>query len=243
MSTPIILCGALGKMGQQIIEQVKYDDNFSLTKGVVKNLKTKINNNNIKYFTSLKNALIDEKQQPVIIDFSVNSMLKEHLELACCHHCPILVATTGHDGNAMKLIDEAAQKTAVLYAPNTSLLANLMLHLCKIASSHLKSYDTAISEIHHHHKKDAPSGTAIALAQAIKTQRGNDAKVEMSSLRIGEVKGEHTAYFVNSFDRLEITHRVDNRQIFAQGALIAAQFIFNKPAGLYHMDDVLLLDF
>lgn len=234
--TPIIVVGALGRMGRAIIELAQQNPAFSLRAGVAK--EPSPNPLSCPLYGDLAAALKDTHQErPVIIDFSQAKLAKQHLTIATDFGCGLVMGTTGHPPEHDKAFLEAGRIIPLVVAPNTSLMAVLMHRLCGLAASTLPLSHKAILDIHHAHKKDAPSGTAHALAQAM------GEGVSIQSLRLGEIMGEHTAYFVSEFERLEITHRVTDRAVFAQGALVAAQFVFTQEPGLYDMGDVLNLTY
>jgi 4-hydroxy-tetrahydrodipicolinate reductase len=150
----------------------------------------------------------------------------------------MVIGTTGLMPDDHKLIDAAAADIAVLQAPNMSVGVNLLFRIAaEVARTLGQEYDIEIVEAHHRFKKDAPSGTAIGLADAIKkaTQR----EIPMHSLRIGDEVGKHTAYFAALGERLELTHVATNRDTFALGALRAAKWLASQKRGRYGMEDVL----
>lgn len=190
----------------------------------------------------------------VVVDFSAPAACSSVGPLCAARGIPYVVASTGLSTAEDRALDAAAQDVAVLQAANLSLGVNVMLELVELATSRLKDYDTEIGEIHHRHKRDAPSGTALALGQAVQRGAGKRrevlgrqgiteprAKDELgyAALRGGEVAGEHTVYLFGEDERLEITHRSNNADIFAAGALRAAVWLMGKPAGRYSMLDVL----
>jgi 4-hydroxy-tetrahydrodipicolinate reductase len=235
--TPIIVVGALGRMGQAIIELAVNDDAFNIVAGVARTSSSHQNNQPFPLYGDLITALKNtHTEPPVIIDFSIVERALSHLKSAQDFGCAMLLGTTGHPKEHLEACSVAAKTIPVVVAPNTSLMAVLMNRLARLSASALPNSHKAVLDMHHIHKKDAPSGTAKALACAM----GDNVAIE--SLRLGEILGEHTAYFVNDFERLEITHRVSDRKVFAQGALVASQFLFKQQPGLYDMADVLNLN-
>lgn len=226
-----ILCGLGGRMGQAVIKLAD-EQGISLT-GFVSRTPGE------KNFANLALALADQKSPQVVIDFSHAELLPEHIKAAVLHGSSLVVATTGHSEENYKLIKEAAKKIPILVAPNTSLGAAVMLYMSQIAAKALTP-EIEILDIHHKNKKDAPSGTALALKNHLSGL--TTSPINISSMRIGDVIGEHTAYFFSDFERLELTHRVSDRRVFAQGALLAAQFLLQCPPGLYGMADVLKIN-
>jgi 4-hydroxy-tetrahydrodipicolinate reductase len=199
---------------------------------------------------------IDQDHGDVLVDFSARDALQRSLDRALSGDIPILVGTTGLDESADKRIAEAAEQVAVLRAANTSLGVNLLAELVERAARVLgPDWDIEIAETHHRSKTDAPSGTALMLADAAARGRGRPMKAErgrdgtglkrepgaigFASLRGGTVAGEHDILFLGPEERLILSHRAETRVIFARGALAAARFLVGKPAGLYSMRDVI----
>jgi len=198
---------------------------------------------------------IDEDRGDVLVDFSAPSALQASLDRAIAGKIPILVGTTGLDDFASRRIDAAAKEIAVLRAANTSLGVALLADLVERAASVLGTdWDIEILEMHHRLKADAPSGTALALGDAAARGRGSKLKAERgrngtglkreegaigyAALRGGTVAGDHDVIFAGPEERLILSHRAENRMIFARGALAAAKFLIGKPAGTYSMRDV-----
>lgn len=198
---------------------------------------------------------IDEEHGDVLVDFSAPSALQASLDRAVSAGIPILVGTTGLDDFASRRIATAAEEVAVLRAANTSLGVALLCDLVERAARVLgPDWDIEILEMHHRLKADAPSGTALALGDAaargretkLKVERGRDGTnlkreegaIGFASLRGGTVAGDHDVIFAGPEERLILSHRAENRMIFARGALAAVRFLVGKPAGLYSMRDV-----
>ncbi|MDQ3471569.1 MAG: 4-hydroxy-tetrahydrodipicolinate reductase [Pseudomonadota bacterium] len=199
---------------------------------------------------------IDNDQGDVLVDFSAPGALQASLERAISAGIPVLVGTTGLDNLADRRIAQAAEQVAVLRAANTSLGVAVLCDLVERAARVLgPDWDIEIAEMHHRHKADAPSGTALALGEAaalgrgipLQAERGRDGTgitrqegaIGFASLRGGTVAGEHDVIFAGPEERLILSHRADSRAIFARGALAVARFLVGKPAGLYSMRDVI----
>ena len=220
-----------GRMGKAIANAVAEDDRFA----------------------------IDQDHGDVLVDFSAPDGLKASLDRAVSAGIPILVGTTGLKPEHHAAIAEAAKSIAVIHAPNTSLGINLLRDLVEKATARLgPDWDIEILEMHHRHKVDAPSGTALMLGQAAAKGRGATVQelsrfdrisehpharepgtIGYASLRGGSVAGEHVVILATDGERVELGHRADSRKIFARGALAAARFLVGKPAGLYSMRDVI----
>jgi 4-hydroxy-tetrahydrodipicolinate reductase len=199
---------------------------------------------------------IDPDHGDVLIDFSAPTALQASLDRAVAAGVPILIGTTGLDELSDRRIAQAAKEVAVLRAANTSLGVALLAELVERAAAVLgKGWDIEILENHHRSKADAPSGTALALGEAAAKGRGaplateagrdgtglkrKDGAIGFASLRGGSVAGDHDVMFLGPDERLILSHRAENRSIFARGALAAARFLHGKPAGLYSMRDVI----
>src|SRR5216117_3236943 len=180
------------------------------------------------------------KNCDVAIDFSNADAVPEICRVALQHRKPLVIGTTGHSGEQHRMIEETAQSLPIVFASNFSVGVNVLSWLTRKAAELLgRDFDPEIIETHHKMKKDAPSGTAKTLAEILKTARETKKDVPIQSIREGDVVGEHTIIFSGPRERLELTHRAASREIFARGALRAAQWIIGKPAGRYSMQDVL----
>ncbi len=197
----------------------------------------------------------------VFVDFSAPDALEKHLDTALQAQKPILVGTTGLTAEHHRLIDQAAGTVAVLQAANTSLGVNLLAHLIRQAASRLgDDWDIEIVEMHHRYKVDAPSGTALLLGAAAAEARGVElgsasdrgrdgitgarvpGHIGFAALRGGSVAGDHQVIFAAEGERIELGHRAESPAIFARGAIAAAIWLRDKPAGRYTMADMLGLE-
>jgi len=193
----------------------------------------------------------------VIIDFSSHRATPALLDQAIAHRKPIVIGTTGHSADEKAHLIKIAGKVPCVWAGNFSVGVNLLFALTRRASAVLGSeYDAEVVEMHHRFKKDAPSGTAARLLEIILEERKLDAsalrhgregitgertagEVGIHALRGGDVVGDHTVMFAALGERIELTHKASDRGIFARGALRAAQWVVQQPAGVYDMQDVL----
>jgi len=198
---------------------------------------------------------LDQDHGDVLLDFSAPAALQASLDRAVSANVPILIGTTGLGQDADHLWADAAEQIAVLRAPNTSLGIAVLGDLVERAARALPGWDIEIAEIHHRDKADAPSGTATALGAAAAHARGTGLKSErgrtgtglkrepgaigFASLRGGTVAGDHDVLFLGPDERVILSHRAENRMIFARGALAGARFLVGKPAGIYSMRDVI----
>jgi len=198
------------------------------------------------------------EQGDVIIDFTYHEASMRHLETAVDKGCAIVIGSTGFTPPEMERISDIAGRTRCVMAPNMSVGVNVMLKVLEDVAGILgDEYDVEIVEAHHHLKKDAPSGTAVKMAQVIanklkrnleevgvyvrKGMVGERTKQEIGiqTLRAGDIVGEHTVLFGGIGERLEFIHRANSRDNFAKGAIRAAKWIVGQPNGLYDMQDVL----
>jgi 4-hydroxy-tetrahydrodipicolinate reductase len=193
----------------------------------------------------------------VAIDFSVPQCVAANARACVAAKVPLLVGTTGFDAAVRAALESAAAVIPVLIAPNTSVGVNVVAHLVKLAARALAAADVEISEAHHRMKRDAPSGTALALGEVVARARGQEFKdvavferhgglaprragdIGFAVVRAGDIVGEHTVTFALAGERVEITHRATDRITFARGALRAAEWLAGRPPGLYAMDDVI----
>lgn len=194
----------------------------------------------------------------VLVDFTRPDALAAHLDAAVTGGCPIVIGTTGLAAEHHAAIDRAAKSVAVLQAANTSLGVNLLAYLVREAAARLgPEWDVEIVEMHHRHKVDAPSGTALLLGDAAAKGRGVDlanvsdrgrdgitgerreGAIGFAALRGGSVAGDHQVILATEGERIELGHRAESRAIFARGAIKAALWLNGKPAGRYDMTDVL----
>ena len=195
------------------------------------------------------------KVSDVVVDFSTPQALAAHLTAVRLHKTPILVGTTGLDGAHQAMIDDAANDVAIIQAANMSLGINLLAAMVEQAAARLGTdWDIDILELHHRHKLDAPSGTALLLGAAAAKGRGKSlpelsrferdglrdvGSIGFASLRGGSVVGDHLVVLATEGERIELGHRAEDRGIFARGAVTAARWLAGKAPGRYTMADVL----
>jgi 4-hydroxy-tetrahydrodipicolinate reductase len=240
----IILVGSKGRMGKAISE-------------VSANYPNPIKIIGIDPLLSLELTPQLLSTVDVVVDFSSPSGTKALLEAAAIQPVPIVTGTTGLDQATLETLITLSEKMAVIHASNFSLGINLFLSLAALSAKALgPDFHPEIMEIHHQFKKDAPSGTALSIAQAvadaaeidksnfIKSRDGHmgtrpENSVGISALRGGDVVGEHTLYFLGEGERIEISHKATDRIIFAKGAMRATSWIINQKPGFYSMAQVL----
>ena len=247
----IIMHGCNGKMGQVITDMVKNDDTAEIVAGidVVDN-----RDNGYPVFTD-----IDACDVPadVIIDFAAAVAVDKLLDYSVKHKIPVVLCTTGLSEAQIAKVEEASKKVAVLRSANMSLGINTLMKLIKEAANIFEpaGYDIEIVEKHHNQKVDAPSGTAIALADSINEARNNEyeyvydrsqvrkkrdkKELGISAVRGGTIVGEHEVIFAGVDEVIEFKHTAYSKSVFAKGAVEAGKYLAGKPAGLYNMSDVI----
>ena len=178
-------------------------------------------------------------QGDVLIEFTAPEVTIAHVQLAQALKTPMVIGTTGLSGAQQDTLRAAAKTIPIVFSPNMSLGMNVLFELAQLAAQRLgPAYDIEIVESHHRQKKDAPSGTAARLA-ALLGAAGKRPAIPVHAIRAGDIVGDHTVILAGASERLELTHRAQSRDVFAQGALRAAQFVVGRPPGLYDMSHVL----
>lgn len=220
----VLLIGAKGRMGKAIVDLAKGDPSIEIVAQC--DLGDPIE-------PTMKNC-------DVAVDFSHANVIEGICRASLQHRRPLVIGTTGHSVEQRGVIEKAAESVSIVFASNFSVGVNALFALTRNAAAILQpEFNVEIIETHHKLKKDAPSGTAKTLAEILGGARKSDSEIQIQSIREKEVVGEHTVIFSGLGERLELTHRASSREIFARGALRAAQWIIGKPAGLYSMQDVL----
>ena len=223
-TTRVLLIGAAGRMGKTVVALARNDRQIDIVA-------------QCDLGDSIELAM---ENCDVAIDFSHADAITEVCRAALHHRRPLVIGTTGHSQEQRRTVEEAARSVAIVFASNFSVGVNVLFWLTGKAVELLGSdFDAEIIETHHKMKKDAPSGTAKTLAETLKAAQKTGHEIAIQSIREGDVVGEHTVIFSGPGERLELTHRAANREIFARGAVRAAKWIVGKPAGLYSMHDVL----
>ena len=248
------ISGCMGRMGQQLIKSSKNNRDFNL-----KTLTEYININ--KRINGIKPELNSEdafKETDIIIDFTIPKCTLEVLKIASKLKKKVVIGTTGFSSSQEKLIKKYSKQIPILKAGNMSLGVNLLMYLTEVASKSLnEDYLSKIFEVHHKHKKDYPSGTALMLGKGIADGKGKNLynligkkflnkksfpygkKINFSSLRKGEIIGEHEVKFSRGKEIITLNHEAFDRALYSDGALIAAKWLMKKKPGLYSMRDLL----
>lgn len=257
----IVVCGICGKMGRRIAALAQENENFKLVGA------TETNPNCIgkdvgellglaPIGVKVNEKLLDSIEAcDAVIDFTTCTSTLENVRCACENKKGIVVGTTGCDNNTIEQIQKLSVMGPVVMAPNMSLGINILFEVVKEIAQYLGSdVDVEIVEMHHRAKKDAPSGTALKLAQSVAEGLGVDLNLKygrfgntprqkneigVMALRGGDVVGDHTVIFATDAERIEVTHKASSRDVFARGALKATLWVVDKLPGFYTMSDVL----
>jgi 4-hydroxy-tetrahydrodipicolinate reductase len=267
-SHPLIVFGITGRMGQSLIRALREGSPFQLHGAIASPASERLGQEcaaegtptGVMVTADAAAALKAAALRPgaVAMDFSVGGAVAAHAQACAQAGVPLLVGTTGFDAAGQAELNSASQKVAVLIAPNTSVGVAVLSELVAQAAVALgETFDVDISEAHHRTKRDAPSGTALSLGEAVAQARGESlsevavyarygkdtprshGSIGFSVVRAGDIVGEHTVSFTGAGERLELTHRASDRMTLAWGALRAAAWLPGRPAGLYGMKDVL----
>lgn len=261
----IAVTGAAGRMGQAIINAINENPAVELSGALEREDSPYLNKDagdvsgagklGVKITSDIEKAF---KKASVIIDFTAPEASMRHIEYAVEHNKAIVIGTTGFSHHQRDEIKELSLKTRVVMAPNMSIGVNLLLKLVHDAARVLaQDYDIEIIEAHHRLKKDAPSGTAIRIAEVIANAVNRDLEkvavyerkgiigerkpeeIGIQTIRAGDIVGDHTVLFGGIGERIELTHKASSRSTFAMGSVKAAIWLTGKPNGLYDMQDVL----
>ena len=255
--------GVTGRMGQAVLRGVRESGEFTVAGAVASENSASLGRDavldgspcGVRVSADVAAALAGAT---VALDFSAATAVAAHAAACAAAGVPLVVGTTGLEPRTLQGLREAAARIALLVAPNTSIGVNLLERLAVIATRGLgPGFDVEILESHHRAKRDAPSGTAVRLGEAIAIARDQrladqavferhgdsgprrDGSIGFAVVRGGDIVGEHTVLFAGEGERIEITHRATDRMIFARGALRAASWIVGRAPGLYRMQDVL----
>ena len=250
----LAITGCLGRMGQQLIKSSKKNKDFklvSLTED--RNISKKISGIKLE-----KNSIDAFKKANVIIDFTIPKCTLQVLKIASKLKKRVVIGTTGFSKREEKLIKKYSKKIAILKAGNMSLGVNLLMYLTEIASKSLdNNYLAKVYEVHHKHKKDYPSGTALMLGKGIADGKNKNfyrligkkylnkkafpygKKINFNSIRRGNIIGEHEVKFSSGKEIVTLNHESFDRALYSEGALTASKWIMKKKSGLYSMRDLL----
>lgn len=236
----LAISGCLGRMGQRITALARADKDFKIT-CLLENpshpeINQKIEGLNIASSPEALNG------SDVLIEFTSPEATLNHLEACVKHNVKMVIGTTGLTGEQKVHIERAAKKIPIVFSANMSIGVNIMFKLAAmLAQAAPSDYSVQMTEAHHIHKKDAPSGTAKTIAEII--EKNSSHKVgEIQSIREGEIVGDHKIVFESGEDVITLDHHAKNRDIFVKGALVAAKFLAHKKTGFFNMQDVLKIN-
>lgn len=246
--------GASGRVGKLLLENLKETEDMSLSSVYVRSDLEFAIDPSVLVTSDMQSFL---NACDVIVDFSLPDACEDLLEAAMKTPKPLVIGTTGLNTHQLNLLKNASEVMPVLYATNMSLGVALLNKLVSQASAALEGFDIEIVEMHHKHKKDAPSGTALTLAESAANGRGLDIdkvrvsgrdgnigertkdEISVMALRGGDIVGRHTVGFYNDGEFIELNHTATSRSTFSKGALRAAKWLSAKEAGLYSISDCL----
>ncbi|WP_295720032.1 4-hydroxy-tetrahydrodipicolinate reductase [uncultured Halovibrio sp.] len=262
--TRIAVAGAAGRMGKTLVEAVTLTDGVSLGAATVHPESSLIGSdagevagvgrNGVMLAGSLSEVTDDFD---LVIDFTFPDLTLQHLDVCRATGKAAVIGTTGLSEAEKQQLEAKSEGLNVVFAPNMSVGVNLLLQILQTAARVMgDDADVEIIEAHHRHKKDAPSGTALRLGEVVADTLGRDLQqcavygregftgerpreaIGFETIRAGDIVGEHTVMFAGLGERIEISHKASSRMTFAQGAVRAAQWLMQQPAGLYDMQDV-----
>ncbi len=261
----IAVTGAAGRMGRSLIAACNLNDDCQLSAAIEQPGNSTVGSDagDLAGLGQLNVKVTDNLEQVIdtfdtLIDFTTPASTLNNLALCVKHKKNIIIGTTGFDEAGKQQISDAAKSIGVVFAPNMSVGVNLCLKLLDMAARVLgDDVDIEVIEAHHRHKVDAPSGTAIRMGEVVANALGRDLAecavygregvtgerdrktIGFETIRAGDIVGDHTVMFATEGERVEITHKASSRMTFANGAVRAANWLQQQPAGLYDMQDVL----
>lgn len=244
----VLLCGICGLMGKRVYIAANNNEDINVVCGVDKNFKA-----DFEYNCPVYSSFSDVTEMvDVVIDFSCPDAINDVLDFVKANKCALVVGTSGYSSSQMEAIEKASQSAPIFLSTNISLGVNTLFKLCKSAALQLKDFDVEIIEEHEALKSTAPSRTSVLLANAINEVLGTNRKIIsgrksnqergkneicIHSIRGGGIAGETQIMFIGEMEIITLTHRIQNKTIFANGALDIAKFIKNKQPGTYNLGD------
>ena len=261
--TQVVIVGARGRMGMQLVRNVMESDTMTLAGAVDRSGGPGLGQDagSLVGMPAIGVKVTDDISPPrgaVVVDFSLPGATEANIRRCLDHRAPLILGTTGIASETRDLLKEASKEIPIVSAANFSVGITLLIEIAAKAAEALgPDWDAELFELHHRHKRDAPSGTALRIGKAVaqatglnfdealitsratKTEPRSENEIGVSALRGGDSAGEHTLMFFGNGERLEFCHRATDRAIFARGALRAARWIADRDPGLYDMKDVL----
>ena len=263
----IAVAGASGRMGRMLIEAIAQSDDMVLAGALDVPGSANLGTDAAAFLGKPANVTVESDLDKALanadylIDFTRPEGTLKHLEYCAAHGIKVIIGTTGFEQAGKDAIAAAAEKTAIVFAPNMSVGVNVTMKLLELAAkSFSHGYDIEIIEAHHRHKVDAPSGTALQMGEVVAkaldrklddvavyaregvTGARDPSSIGFSAIRGGDIVGDHTVLFAGIGERIEITHKSSSRVTYAHGSLRAARFLSDKTTGLFDMQDVLGLN-
>ncbi|MBI3320854.1 MAG: 4-hydroxy-tetrahydrodipicolinate reductase [Candidatus Omnitrophica bacterium] len=245
----LVISGCCGRMGRSIASAALQDPAFALSgaleatghEAIGRDLGTVLGRPAGLSVTVSDDAKAGISRGDVLIEFTTPEVTVAHAGLAQQLRKPMVIGTTGLSDAQQAALRQAANTIPIVFSPNMSLGVNVLFELAQLAAQRLgPAYDVEVVEAHHRQKKDAPSGTAKRLAEAVASASNRPpSAIPVHAIRAGDIIGDHTVILAGPAERIELTHRAQSRDVFAQGALRAARFVINQPPGLYDMSHVL----
>lgn len=244
----VLVSGYSGFMGRVLSHMIKNDSELELVCGVDKNINCE--GDVVKCFTSFNDVNLDVD---IVVDFSHHSLTKDLIDYGIKNNIPLVIATTGQSDEEKKMIDDASKKIPIFYAANYSMGIAVLINEAKNIVKAFPNADVEIVETHHNRKIDAPSGTALKIADGLKEVRkdanfvcgrsGNKKRekndIGINAIRLGNVVGIHEVLISTEHECISIKHEAYDRGLFAEGAINAVKFMKSKTAKLYNMNDML----
>lgn len=261
----VVVCGATGRMGSRLVQMLRETEGFALAGAIVRPDDPRVGHDAGEATGGgITGVLLADRLEPalpkadVVLDFTSAAGALDHLKLCAGAGRPIIIGATGFTLADLGEMRALAAKVPCVLSPNMSVGVNILYRIAEEAARRLgPEYDVEIVEAHHRHKRDAPSGTAMRLAETIAGVLGRELEevlvtgrqglvgerpagaIGVQAVRGGDIVGEHTVIFAGPGERLELVHRAHSRDNFARGALRAARWVVGQPPGLYDMQDVL----
>lgn len=245
----LLISGANGRMGKKVYEASLLSEDITAVCGI--DIKDDLSNSSFPVYARFENV---ENKIDVVVDFSAPANLDNVLDFCLKNGVPAVLCATGYTQEQVEKIKETANKIAVFRSGNMSLGVNVLIDIVKKTAKALYGFDVEIIEKHHNNKVDAPSGTALMLADAVKDVQNdktyvygrngicgkrNPNEIGIHAVRGGNIVGEHDVIFAGNFETITLSHQATDRSVFAEGAIKAAKYIVNKKVGLYNMSDVI----
>ena len=245
----LLISGANGRMGKKVFEQCEKSQTVKAVCGI--DLSENLSNPHFPIYDCFDNI---KQKIDVVVDFSAPASLDNILAFCLTNGIPAVLCSTGYDQTHIDKLTDASKKIAIFRSGNMSLGVNALIDLVKKASTSLDGFDIEIVEKHHNQKVDAPSGTALMLADAVKevqpqkyytygrqgiVGKRDQNEIGIHAIRGGGIVGEHEVIFASGFETITLSHQATDRSVFADGAIKAAQYIVNKTVGLFNMSDVI----